>query len=75
MSADIARPRLETTATPLSAAARLRSVFGGSVGNLIERFDFYVYSAFAIYFSKNFFPGATRPPSCSTPPGSLRSAS
>ncbi|MET3415149.1 MHS family alpha-ketoglutarate permease-like MFS transporter [Methylobacterium sp. 1030] len=35
----------------------MRSIFGGSVGKLIEWFDFYVYPAFAIYSSKNFFPG------------------
>ncbi|AKT42700.1 MFS transporter [Chondromyces crocatus] len=38
--------------------ARLRSIFGGSVGNLIEWYDFYVYSAFSLYFAKAFFPDA-----------------
>ncbi|WP_374616733.1 MFS transporter [Frankia sp. AgKG'84/4] len=28
----------------------------GSVGNLIEWYDWYVYSAFAVYFSSEFFP-------------------
>ena len=37
---------------------RLRSIFGGSVGNLIEWYDFYVYSAFSLYFAKAFFPDA-----------------
>jgi MFS transporter, MHS family, alpha-ketoglutarate permease len=36
---------------------RLRSIFGGSVGNLIEWYDFYIYSAFSLYFAKAFFPG------------------
>jgi MHS family alpha-ketoglutarate permease-like MFS transporter len=36
---------------------RLRSILGGSIGNLIEWYDFYVYTAFALYFSKAFFPG------------------
>lgn len=35
---------------------RLVSIFGGSVGNLIEWFDFYIYSAFSLYFAKAFFP-------------------
>ena len=36
---------------------RLLSIFGGSVGNLIEWYDFYIYSAFSLYFAKAFFPG------------------
>jgi MFS transporter, MHS family, alpha-ketoglutarate permease len=35
---------------------RLLSIFGGSVGNLIEWYDFYIYSAFSLYFAKSFFP-------------------
>lgn len=35
---------------------RLRSIFGGSVGNLVEWYDWYVYAAFALYFAKAFFP-------------------
>ncbi|RKG96306.1 MFS transporter [Corallococcus sp. CA053C] len=37
---------------------RLLSIFGGSVGNLIEWYDFYVYSAFSLYFAQAFFPDA-----------------
>jgi len=37
---------------------RLRSIFGGSIGNLIEWYDFYVYNFFALYFAKSFFPNA-----------------
>jgi len=47
-------------AQPLDAAAdvrrRIRAIFIGSVGNLIEWYDFYAYSAFALYFAKSFFP-------------------
>ncbi len=32
------------------------NIFKGSVGNLIEWYDWYVYSAFAVYFSSAFFP-------------------
>ena len=34
----------------------VRSVVGGSLGNLVEWYDWYIYSAFALYFSKRFFP-------------------
>lgn len=37
-------------------AWRLRSIFSGSVGNLVEWYDWYVYSAFSLYFAKVFFP-------------------
>jgi len=33
---------------------RIKSIFGGSIGNLIEWYDFYVYNSFAIYFAKSF---------------------
>ncbi|MCM3790539.1 MFS transporter [Domibacillus indicus] len=32
------------------------NIFKGSVGNLIEYYDWYVYAAFAVYFSSEFFP-------------------
>lgn len=35
---------------------RLKAIFGGSIGNLVEWYDWYAYSAFAIYFSAAFFP-------------------
>lgn len=37
---------------------RLRSILGGSVGNLVEWYDFYVHSAFSTYFAPSFFPDA-----------------
>jgi MFS transporter, MHS family, alpha-ketoglutarate permease len=36
---------------------RLRAIFVGSIGNLVEWYDFYAYSAFALYFASAFFPG------------------
>ncbi len=36
--------------------SRLKNVVGGSAGNLVEWFDWYVYSAFALYFAHAFFP-------------------
>jgi MFS transporter, MHS family, alpha-ketoglutarate permease len=41
-----------------NAVSRLRSIFGGSVGNLVEWYDWYVYSAFSLYFAATFFPGS-----------------
>jgi len=38
------------------SAPRLKAIFGGSIGNLVEWYDWYAYSAFAIYFSASFFP-------------------
>jgi MHS family alpha-ketoglutarate permease-like MFS transporter len=37
---------------------RMWSIFGGSVGNLVEWYDFYVYSAFSLYFAHAFFPNS-----------------
>ncbi len=40
---------------PISGGT-LRSIIGGSIGNLVEWYDWYAYSAFALYFSASFFP-------------------
>lgn len=32
------------------------NIFKGSLGNMIEWYDWYVYAAFAVYFSPSFFP-------------------
>lgn len=39
-----------------TAAHRLRSIVGGSAGNLVEWYDWYAYSATALYFAPAFFP-------------------
>jgi MHS family alpha-ketoglutarate permease-like MFS transporter len=36
---------------------RLKAIFVGSIGNLVEWYDFYAYTAFALYFANSFFPG------------------
>ena len=41
----------------MNKPAPLRSILGGAAGNLVEWFDWYVYSAFSLYFAKAFFPG------------------
>lgn len=39
-----------------STAARMRAIIAGSSGNLVEWFDWYTYSATALYFAPVFFP-------------------
>jgi MHS family alpha-ketoglutarate permease-like MFS transporter len=39
-----------------SDARRLRAIFAGSAGSLIEWYDFYIYAFTALYFSAEFFP-------------------
>ncbi|HKT14402.1 MAG TPA: MFS transporter [Allosphingosinicella sp.] len=39
---------------------RLRSIIGGSAGNLVEWYDWYVFSAFTLYFAPAFFPATDR---------------
>ena len=38
----------------------IRSIVAASAGNLVEWFDFYAYSAFALYFAKSFFPSESQ---------------
>lgn len=46
------------TTQPLTTASRIKSIVGGSLGNLVEWYDWYVYSAFSLYFADSFFPKA-----------------
>jgi len=39
-----------------TTSSRLKSIFSGSVGNMVEWYDWYVYAAFSLYFAKVFFP-------------------
>lgn len=43
-------------ASSASAGHRLRSILGGSAGNLVEWYDWYAYAAFTLYFAPHFFP-------------------
>src|SRR3954470_7417755 len=48
-----------TTQQPVSTldtSHRLKAIIGGSIGNLVEWYDWYTYAAFALYFSPHFFP-------------------
>ena len=49
-------PQMSSSPTSFN---RLRSIFGGSVGNLVEWYDWYTYSAFTLYFGKTFFPNSS----------------
>ena len=40
----------------LTVKDRVQAIIGGSIGNLVEWYDWYAYAAFAIYFSSAFFP-------------------
>jgi MFS transporter, MHS family, alpha-ketoglutarate permease len=44
------------TTCDITTSQRLRSIVRGSIGNMIEWYDWYVYAAFSIYFAKSFFP-------------------
>ena len=51
---------LSSVPDPRHGAARWRSILAGTVGNAIEYYDWYVYSAFGIYFARAFFPAESR---------------
>ncbi len=40
--------------------SRLKAIFVGSLGNLVEYYDFYVYAAFSLYFAPAVFPGTDK---------------
>ncbi|MGV0828937.1 MFS transporter [Empedobacter brevis] len=46
----------EIKTTELTVKDRVKAIVGGSIGNLVEWYDWYAYAAFAIYFSSSFFP-------------------
>ncbi|AXK84718.1 MFS transporter [Nocardia farcinica] len=45
-----------TTTQPGSERRVVANVLRGSIGNLVEWYDWYVYAAFSVYFAKAFFP-------------------
>src|ERR1700754_5095933 len=46
----------QTKVIPKTTGGRIKSIIGGSLGNLVEWYDWYVYTAFSLYFSDAFFP-------------------
>ena len=49
-------PASADATTTRTTSSRLRSIFSGSVGNMVEWYDWYVYAAFSLYFAQVFFP-------------------
>jgi MHS family alpha-ketoglutarate permease-like MFS transporter len=49
-------PRPVPEAASHKPLSRLKSIFGGSAGNLVEWYDWYAYSVLTIYFAPVFFP-------------------
>src|SRR5258707_6934324 len=47
---------MQNKTIPQTTGERIRSIIGGSLGNLVEWYDWYVYTAFSLYFSGSFFP-------------------
>lgn len=39
-----------------SKRQQFKAILGGSIGNLVEWYDWYVYSVFSLYFAGTFFP-------------------
>ncbi len=51
----LASARTESAAR-ITTSKRIKAVMGGSIGNLVEWYDWYVYSAASLYFANVFFP-------------------
>jgi MHS family alpha-ketoglutarate permease-like MFS transporter len=49
-------PAATDSTAHVTPVQRFRNILGGSAGNFVEWFDWFTYSAFAIYFSRAFFP-------------------
>ncbi|WP_114937897.1 MFS transporter [Mucilaginibacter endophyticus] len=45
---------------PQTTGGRIKSIIGGSLGNLVEWYDWYAYTAFSLYFSDAFFPSGNQ---------------
>jgi MHS family alpha-ketoglutarate permease-like MFS transporter len=58
--ADVSGAGLDAAATAMTPARRLRSIVAGSIGNLVEWYDWYAYAAFSLYFAQAFFPKGDR---------------
>ena len=44
----------------LDQKTRIKSILGGSAGNLVEWYDWFAYSMFTLYFAKSFFPAGNQ---------------
>ncbi|MGU7770488.1 MFS family transporter [Burkholderia sp. MR1-5-21] len=50
----------DAVGTPADTRRRIRAIVGASSGNLVEWFDFFVYSFCSLYFAHAFFPAGDR---------------
>src|ERR1041384_181419 len=48
----------EPATTLADVERRIKAILIGSAGNLVEWYDFYAYTAFALYFAPAFFPAS-----------------
>jgi len=48
----------EAATTFVDVERRVKAILIGSAGNLVEWYDFYAYTAFALYFAPAFFPNS-----------------
>jgi len=55
-TATVASPAGDERLDFIDMRRRIKAIFIGSVGNLVEWYDFYAYAAFALYFAGAFFP-------------------
>lgn len=53
---DSLQQKMAPTESVASSKQRIWAIVGASSGNLVEWFDFYVYSFFSLYFAHVFFP-------------------
>lgn len=53
---DSQQQKVAISATAADSKKRIWAIVGASSGNLVEWFDFYVYSFFSLYFAHVFFP-------------------
>ncbi|MDB5003864.1 MAG: Alpha-ketoglutarate transporter [Mucilaginibacter sp.] len=47
---------MQQTQSPNKPTNHFKAVFSGSVGNLVEWYDWYIYAIFSLYFADSFFP-------------------
>src|SRR5437870_13141665 len=58
--ATIVEPHPHHSIGMTETARRIWAIVGGSSGNLVEWYDFYVYSFTALYFAAEFFPSGNQ---------------
>lgn len=59
-SSTLTASKVVASGQPALRRSALKSIAGGSIGNLIEWYDFHIYTTFSIYFAASFFPRENR---------------